>query len=88
MLGRAGGDEYFRHRARRDRNAERSGSGGHRSWRAADRRAVDDVHRLARPAADDPEMYKIAGELTPTVFHIAARTIATHASRFSAITAM
>src|SRR5438046_4894029 len=25
-----------------------------------------------------PNMYKIAGELTPTVFHIAARTIATH----------
>jgi pyruvate-ferredoxin/flavodoxin oxidoreductase len=26
-----------------------------------------------------PNMYKIAGELTPCVFHIAARTIATHA---------
>ena len=26
-----------------------------------------------------PSMYKIAGELTPTVFHIAARTVATHA---------
>ena len=26
-----------------------------------------------------PNMYKIAGELTPTVFHIAARTLATHA---------
>jgi pyruvate-ferredoxin/flavodoxin oxidoreductase len=26
-----------------------------------------------------PDMFKIAGELTPTVFHIAARTIATHA---------
>jgi pyruvate-ferredoxin/flavodoxin oxidoreductase len=26
-----------------------------------------------------PNMYKIAGELTPTVFHIAARAIATHA---------
>src|SRR3954453_23629417 len=25
-----------------------------------------------------PNMFKIAGELTPTVFHIAARTIATH----------
>jgi pyruvate-ferredoxin/flavodoxin oxidoreductase len=25
-----------------------------------------------------PEMFKIAGELTPTVFHIAARTLATH----------
>ncbi len=25
-----------------------------------------------------PTMYKVAGELTPTVFHIAARTIATH----------
>ncbi len=26
-----------------------------------------------------PNMYKIAGELSPTVFHIAARTVATHA---------
>jgi pyruvate-ferredoxin/flavodoxin oxidoreductase len=26
-----------------------------------------------------PNMYKIAGELSPTVFHIAARTLATHA---------
>src|SRR3954463_6465672 len=26
-----------------------------------------------------PDMFKIAGELTPTVFHIAARAVATHA---------
>src|SRR5512137_1977114 len=26
-----------------------------------------------------PNMFKIAGELTPSVFHIAARTLATHA---------
>jgi pyruvate-ferredoxin/flavodoxin oxidoreductase len=26
-----------------------------------------------------PDMYKIAGELNPTVFHVAARTVATHA---------
>ncbi|MEZ6124550.1 MAG: hypothetical protein R3C49_15430 [Planctomycetaceae bacterium] len=26
-----------------------------------------------------PNMYKIAGELTPAVFHVAARTLATHA---------
>ena len=26
-----------------------------------------------------PNMFKIAGELTPTVFHVAARTLATHA---------
>ncbi len=26
-----------------------------------------------------PNMYKIAGELTPTVFHVTARTLATHA---------
>ena len=26
-----------------------------------------------------PNMYKIAGELTPTVFHIAARSLATQA---------
>ena len=34
-----------------------------------------------------PNMFKIAGELTPTVFHIAARTLATHACRSSATTA-
>ena len=26
-----------------------------------------------------PNMYKIAGELTPCVFHVSARTVATHA---------
>ncbi len=26
-----------------------------------------------------PNMFKIAGEMTPTVFHVAARTVATHA---------
>jgi pyruvate-ferredoxin/flavodoxin oxidoreductase len=26
-----------------------------------------------------PNMYKIAGELTSTVFHVSARTVATHA---------
>src|SRR5271169_4864514 len=26
-----------------------------------------------------PNMYKIAGELTPTAFHVSARTVATHA---------
>ncbi len=26
-----------------------------------------------------PNMFKIAGELTPTVFHVAARSVATHA---------
>ncbi len=26
-----------------------------------------------------PNMYKIAGELTPAVFHVSARTVATHA---------
>ncbi len=25
-----------------------------------------------------PNMYKIAGELTPTVFHVSARSVATH----------
>jgi pyruvate-ferredoxin/flavodoxin oxidoreductase len=34
-----------------------------------------------------PNMYKIAGELTPAVFHVAARSLATHGSRSSAITA-
>ena len=37
------------------------------------------THLHPGPAADDPNMYKIAGELTPTVFHVAARAVATHA---------
>ncbi len=34
-----------------------------------------------------PNMYKIAGELTPTVFHVTARTLAAHALSISATTA-
>ena len=37
---------------------------------------------LSRPpgiAADDPSLYKIAGQLIPFVLHVAARTVATHA---------
>jgi pyruvate-ferredoxin/flavodoxin oxidoreductase len=34
-----------------------------------------------------PNMYKIAGELTPTVFHVAARSLATTRCRSSATTA-
>ena len=34
-----------------------------------------------------PNMFKIAGELTPAVIHVAARTVATHACRSSATTA-
>jgi len=33
-----------------------------------------------------PNMNKIAGELTPTAFHVTARTLATHALSISAIT--
>jgi hypothetical protein len=46
---------------------------------AANRRADHHLHRVAGPAADDPNMFKMAGELTPTVFHVSARTVATHA---------
>ena len=35
-----------------------------------------------------PNMYKIAGEMTPTVFHIAARALATMRCQSLAITAM
>jgi len=34
-----------------------------------------------------PNMFKIAGELEPAVFHVTARAIATHALSISAITA-
>jgi pyruvate-ferredoxin/flavodoxin oxidoreductase len=33
-----------------------------------------------------PNMYKIAGELTPTVFHVSARSLACQGSRSSATT--
>jgi pyruvate-ferredoxin/flavodoxin oxidoreductase len=33
-----------------------------------------------------PNMFKIAGELTPTVVHVAARTVATHALSISSVT--
>ena len=35
-----------------------------------------------------PNMHKIAGELTPAVFHVTARTLATHALSILAITRM
>jgi len=34
-----------------------------------------------------PNMFKIAGELTPTVIHVAARALATHALSIFGITA-
>ena len=43
------------HRARGGRDAERGRRGRRAARRAAERRAGDDVHRVAGPAADDPE---------------------------------
>ena len=39
----------------------------------------NNLHGLSRFAPMIPNMYKIAGELTPTVFHIAARSLAAQA---------
>ncbi len=47
--------EHLGHGAARRRDAERGGRGGRGARRAADRRADDDVHRVAGPAPDDPE---------------------------------
>jgi hypothetical protein len=43
------------------------------------RRARDHVHRIAGLLLMLPDLFKIAGELTPFCLHAAARTIATHA---------
>ena len=42
-------------------------------------RAGHDLHRVAKALARDPEHVQDRRELTPTVIHVAARTIATHA---------
>ena len=47
--------ERLGHRADGRRDAERGRRGRRAARRAAERRAGDDVHRLAGPAADDPE---------------------------------
>ena len=62
-----------------DGNAVRGRSHCHRSRRTSDRRTVDHFHVLPGIAADDPSLYKIAGQLIPFVLHVAARTVATHA---------
>ena len=63
----------------RRRDAVRGGRRGRAPRGAAEGRAGDDLHGVAGPPADDPDMFKIAGELTPAVIHVAARTLATHA---------
>ena len=72
-------EKFVGHRAVRDRDAER-------------RRAAGVIHGALQTGALSttftssqglllmiPNMYKIAGELTPTVFHIAARSLAAQA---------
>ena len=48
-------EEHLGHGAARRRDAERRRRRGRRARRAADRRADDDLHGVAGPAADDPE---------------------------------
>ena len=43
-----------------------AGAGRSGPWSVAGRRDGHDVHRLPGPAPDVPNMYKIAGELTPS----------------------
>jgi len=62
-----------------DGNAERGRRVGSGSWRASDRRIDHDLHCLSGIASDDPNMFKIAAELTPSVFHVSARTVAAQA---------
>ena len=59
--------------------AERGGRRRHPARRGHDRGAHHDVHRLQGLLLMLPNLFKLAGELTPTVIHVAARTVATHA---------
>jgi hypothetical protein len=52
---------------------------GRGARRAAGRRAGDDVHGVAGPAADDPEHVQDRRRADPFCMHVAARTVATHA---------
>ena len=54
-VGEPGAAQRLGHRARGGRDAERGRRGRRAARRAAERGAGDDVHRLAGPAADDPE---------------------------------
>ena len=54
-VGQPGAAQRLGHRARGGRDAERGRRGRRAARRAAERGAGDDVHRLAGPAADDPE---------------------------------
>ena len=78
MVGESG-KKSLGHGAGGDRDAERRRRGGSDSRRAANRRAQQHLHFIAGIAPHDPEYDKIAGELTPTVFHIAARSLAAQA---------
>jgi pyruvate-ferredoxin/flavodoxin oxidoreductase len=71
-------------RTSRRRNAV--GSRGHRCCtRRAANRALDLLYfHTCRFTADDPTLYKLAGQLMPFVLHVAARTVATHALGSSA----
>ena len=50
-----GQDQHLGHRAARRRDAERRRRRRRRPRRAPDRRPDDDLHRVAGPAADDPQ---------------------------------
>ena len=72
-------EEHFRHRARRGRNAERGGAAAavHGALQAG---ALTTTFTASQGLLlMIPNMFKIAGELTSTVFHVTARTVATHA---------
>ena len=75
----AGQPEHLGRGAPGHRDAERG-----RCGRRGARRAADGALATTFTASQGlllmlPNMFKIAGELTPAVFHVAARTVATHA---------
>ena len=72
--------QHLGQRTERNRDAER-GRGGRRTFTARLQAGSLSTTFTASQGLllMIPNMFKIAGELTPTVFHISARTVATHA---------
>src|SRR5438045_3515817 len=78
-MGRRGSKEHLGHDAAGSRDAIRR-RGRRRGPRyTADRSADDDLHFQPGPAVNDSQHVQDCGRATSTVFHIAARSVATHA---------
>ena len=78
-LERRGADQPLGRGARGDRDAVRGGRRRHAARRAAEGALATTFTASQGLLLMLPNMFKIAGELTPAVIHVAARAVATHA---------